>query len=384
VSSPDADHVVAIMYTSGTTGPPKGVMLSNAMYQAAGRTAALVADVRPGDVLFLWEPLYHIAGVQAITLCLQRGVSCALVDRFSASTFWDQVRRYGATQIHYLGGVLGLLMKQPARPDDAENPARIAWGAAASPDVWPRFEQRFGVRIHECYGLTEGASFTTANLAGTVGSIGRPIEDFEVRIVDDDDQPVPDGQRGEIVQRERTPGLLMKGYFKDRKARARRCGMDGFTRGTSAIGLRRLLLLSRGDEKDRIRRPTERTSRRGRSSGTVSACPGVEECAVIGIPSELGGRRFKLFVRPAAGATVDPLDVIRWCEERLAYFPGAAATSPSSTRSEDAQRAHSQGRAATLGRRLLGSRAVRPPAPSLKGGMSCTRTSSSNVRAASR
>jgi crotonobetaine/carnitine-CoA ligase len=89
--APDSDHVVAIMYTSGTTGPPKGVMLSDTMYQAAGRVAAIVADVRPGDVLFLWEPFYHIAGVQAVTLCLQRGVSCALVERFSAGSFWGQV-----------------------------------------------------------------------------------------------------------------------------------------------------------------------------------------------------------------------------------------------------------------------------------------------------
>ena len=318
-SSPDADHVVAIMYTSGTTGPPKGVILSNAMYQAAGRTAGLVADVRPGDVLFLWEPLYHIAGVQAVTLCLQRGVSCALVERFSATTFWDQVRRYGATQIHYLGGVLGLLMKQPARPDDADNPARIAWGAAASPDVWPRFEQRFGVRIHECYGLTEGASFTTANLAGKVGSIGTPIADFEVRIVDDDDQPVPDGQRGEIVQRERTPGLLMKGYFKDPEG-TRKALRDGWLH-TGDVGYRDSegFFYFVGRRKDRIRRRGENVSA-WEIERAVSTCPGVEECAVIGIPSELADDEIKLFVRPAASATVDPLDVIRWCEARLAYF----------------------------------------------------------------
>jgi carnitine-CoA ligase len=318
-SSPDTDHVVAIMYTSGTTGPPKGVMLSNAMYQAAGRTAALVADVRPGDVVFLWEPLYHIAGVQAVTLCLQRGVSCALVERFSASTFWDQVRRYGATQIHYLGGVLGLLMKQPARTDDMENPARIAWGAAASPDMWPRFEQRFGVRIRECYGLTEGASFTTANLAGKVGSIGKPIEDFEVRIVDDDGRPVPDGQHGEIVQRERTPGLLMKGYFRDAEG-TRRALRDGWLH-TGDLGYRDSegFFYFAGRRKDRIRRRGENVSA-WEIERAVSSCPGVEECAVIGIASELADDEIKLFVRPAAGTTVGPLDVIRWCEARLAYF----------------------------------------------------------------
>jgi crotonobetaine/carnitine-CoA ligase len=258
-AGPEPDHVVAIMYTSGTTGPPKGVMLTDSMYQAAGRTAALVADVRPGDVLFVWEPFYHIAGVQAITLCLQRAVPCALVERFSASAFWEQVRRRGATQIHYLGGVLGLLMKQPERPDDAQNPVRVAWGAAAPPELWPRFERRFGVRVHECYGLTEGASFTTVNLAGKVGSIGTPVEHFDVRIVDDEDRPLPPGQVGEIVQREREPGLVMTGYFRNRFA------TDGFTRATSVTATPRASTTSR-DARRSASAIAARTSPPGRSS----------------------------------------------------------------------------------------------------------------------
>ena len=316
---PEAGHVVAIMYTSGTTGPPKGVMLSDRMCQAAGRTAGLVADVRAGDVLFLWEPFYHIAGLQAVTLCLQQGVSCALVERFSASGFWDQVRRYGATQIHYLGGVLGLLMMQPERADDADNPARIAWGAAAAAELWPRFERRFGVRIHECYGLTEGASFTTINLAGRVGSVGTPVDHFEVAIVDDEDRPLPAGQTGEIVQREREPGLIMKGYFKNPEA-TRAALRDGWLH-TGDLGYRDAdgFYYFAGRKKDRLRHRGENVSA-WEIERVVSACPGVEECAVIGVPSALGEDDIKLFVRRAEDSPLAPHDVIRWCEERLAYF----------------------------------------------------------------
>jgi crotonobetaine/carnitine-CoA ligase len=317
--APAPDHVVAIMFTSGTTGPPKGVMLSDPMYQAAGRTAALVADVRPGDVLFLWEPFYHIAGVQAVVLCLEFGTPCALVERFSASAFWDQVRRYGATQIHYLGGVLGLLMKQPERPDDARNPARIAWGAAAPPDLWPRFERRFGVRIHECYGLTEGSSFTTVNLAGKVGSIGTPVEHFEVRIVDEADRPLPPGQVGEIVQRAREPGLLMQGYWRNPEA-TRAALRDGWLH-TGDLGRRDAdgFYSFVGRQKDAIRRRGENVSA-WEIERVVNACPGVEECAAIGVPSELGEDDIKLFVRPAGARSLTPLDLIRWCEARLAYY----------------------------------------------------------------
>jgi len=315
--APGSDRTVAIMYTSGTTGPPKGVALTDRMYQVAGRTAGLVADVRAGDVLFLWEPFYRIAGIQAVTLCLRRGMACALVERFSAGGFWDQVRRYRATQIHYLGGVLGLLMKQPERADDADNPARIAWGAAAPVEMWPIFERRFGVRIHECYGLTEGASFTTVNLEGKVSSIGRPVEHFEVRIVDSDGRELPAGAVGEIVQREREPGLLTSGYFKNAEA-TRAAIRDGWLH-TGDLGYRNIdgLYYFTGRKKDSIRRRGENVSA-WEVERALSACPGVEECAVLGVPSELGEDDIKVFVR--ASRPLEPGEVIRWCEQRLAYF----------------------------------------------------------------
>ena len=115
----------------GTTGPPKGVMLGEKPYLMAGHVAGQLAAVRPGDVMLTWEPLYHIGGSQVIVTCLQHGVPMALLERFSASSFWDEARRYRATQMHYLGGVPGLLLKQPPRPDDREHAVRIAWGGGA-------------------------------------------------------------------------------------------------------------------------------------------------------------------------------------------------------------------------------------------------------------
>lgn len=316
---PDPDRLTAIMYTSGTTGPPKGVMLTERMYHAAARSAARAADIRPADVVFLWEPLYHITGVQAIVLCLDQGVPCALVERFSASAFWDQVRRYRATQIHYLGGVLSILMKQPRRPDDADNPARVAWGAAAPPDLWRQFEHRFGVEVHECYGLTEGASFTTINVAGKIGSVGTPVDHFEVGIADDQDRPVGPNQIGEIVQREREPGLLMQGYFDDPEGT--RAALRGGWLHTGDLGYRdeEGFFYYAGRKKDSIRTRGENVSA-WEIEQVVIAYPGVEECAVVGVPSDLGESDIKLFIRPTAGGSIDPVEVIRWCEARLAYF----------------------------------------------------------------
>jgi carnitine-CoA ligase len=98
--TPAAERIVSITYTSGTTGPPKGVMLGEKPYLMAGRVAGQLAEVRPGDVMLTWEPLYHIGGSQVIVTCLQHGVPMALLERFSASAFWDEARLHGATQMH--------------------------------------------------------------------------------------------------------------------------------------------------------------------------------------------------------------------------------------------------------------------------------------------
>ena len=305
---PDPDRIVSITYTSGTTGPAKGVMLGEKPYLMAGDVAGQLADVRPGDTLLTWEPLYHIGGSQVIVTSLQRGVPMALVERFSASTFWERARRHRATQMHYLGGVLGLLLKQPPRSDDRDHAVRIAWGGGAPAHLWEPFERRFGVRIREAYGMTEAASFTTVNLEGRVGSIGRAVPHFEVKLVE-----------GQILVREREPGLLMKGYFKDpeRTAEALRDGWlhTGDFGAADADGF----LYFAGRRRDRLRRRGENVSAWDIEQ-VFARHADVEACAAIGVSSDVGDEDIKVFVKPVDGKRLDPLDLIRWCESHLAYF----------------------------------------------------------------
>lgn len=318
---PGGDPLVSITYTSGTTGPPKGVLVSEAMYRAAGEAAGLLADVRPGDVLLTWEPLYHIGGSQVILTVLRYGVTMALLPRFRASTFWAEARAQSATHVHHLGGLVGILMKQPPRPDDAWHSVRVSWGGGVPVTLWEAYERRFGLRVREGYGLTEGASFSTVNLEGRVGSVGRPLPAFEIRVVADDGRPLGPRQVGEIVQRARVPGLLTRGYYRDPAATAAAL-RDGWLH-TGDLGYQDEdgFLYLVGRKTDSVRRRGEHVSA-WEVEHVVQLHPAVAECAVIGVPSGLGAgdEEIKLVVRPAPGARLDPAALVAWCEARLAPF----------------------------------------------------------------
>src|SRR5690606_6732358 len=104
----------------------------------------------------------------------------------------------GADHIHYLGGVLQILLRQPPAAHDRAHRVRTAWGAGAAEEIWREFEERFGIPLREVYGLTESSSINTVNATSRVGSIGRAVEEFEVEIVDEHGMPLDPGERGEI------------------------------------------------------------------------------------------------------------------------------------------------------------------------------------------
>jgi crotonobetaine/carnitine-CoA ligase len=314
-----ADRPFAIMYTSGTTGRPKGVIVSHRMLRLSGEAVALISAAHDGDVMFVWEPLFHIGGAQMIVLPLIRKVRLALIDRFSASQFWEQVKAVGATHIHFLGGILQILLKQPTGPLDCTHGVRVAWGGGCPREVWRPFEERFGIPIRECYGMTECSSITTANLDGTLGSVGKPVPWFDVAIKRPDGDLVDVGERGEIIVTTSQPGALTHGYLDNPEATSKALRNDAFHTGDLGSWDAAGNMYFHGRMSDSARVRGENVSAFEVES-VAAKHPSVEDCAMIPVAADIGEQEIKLFVKPRAGAHIDLHDLCRWLEPQLASY----------------------------------------------------------------
>lgn len=302
----------ALMYTSGTTGPPKGVMITHTMMRFAGEGVHLGCGAQAGDVMFLWEPLCHIGGAQMLILPLLERVHLAMVPKFSARRFWAQVAETGATHIHYLGGILQMLLKQPPTPDDKKHGVSAAWGGGCPAETWVQFEERFAIPVRECYGMSEASSLTSSNRTGLVGSVGQPMPWLDVSIGEPDE-----AGRGEILVRERIEGALFKGYYNNPEATAKT-----LTAGTLRTGDLGSMdadgnLYFHGRMNDSIRVKGELVSA-WEVESVASSHPAVEECAAVGIAAEVGEQEVKLYVRLQQGAELTEEALSAWLHPQLA------------------------------------------------------------------
>jgi crotonobetaine/carnitine-CoA ligase len=317
--SADADAPYAIMYTSGTTGRPKGVIVSHRMLRIAAEAARITSGAEDGDVMVMWEPLFHIGGAQMIVLPLIRHTTLVMIERFRASRFWHEAKEHGATHIHFLGGILQILLKQPPSEIDRAHGVKIAWGGGAPRDVWDPFMSRFGVSIRECYGMTECSSFTTVNLDGTPGSCGKPLPWFEVEVVDADGRPVGRGQMGEIVVRTSLPGAITRGYLADPEATSKALRGGAFWTGDYGSFDANGNLTFHGRMTDSARVKGENVSA-FEVEHVAAQHPAVEDCAMVAVATDIGEDDLKLYVKPRPGVALDPAALSGWLAERLAPY----------------------------------------------------------------
>jgi crotonobetaine/carnitine-CoA ligase len=320
--------LACLAYTSGTTGPSKGCMISHNYICNFARQLHAGLPIRGADdVLWTHSPLFHLNGIAGIVMVgIRYGVRLAISARFSLSGFWSEIERSKATMANLVGSPIPLICGAADSPEQQRCVGQLfsIWGAPISAQSREIMETRFGVTYVNPYGYgqSEGCKVTTLDYGespGPIGSIGRSNGDFDVRIVDDEDRVLPAGQRGEIVYRPNKPHIMFEGYWRQPEATLAAC--RGLWMHSGDIGRLddggNLYFIDR--KKDYLRRGGENVSS-VELENVFLLHPAVKEVAVHAVPSELAEDDIKATIILHGNIEVSEEDLCRWSAEYLPHF----------------------------------------------------------------
>jgi crotonobetaine/carnitine-CoA ligase len=311
---------LAILYTSGTTGPSKGVICPHAQYYWWGIITGGLLGVGEGDVLVTPLPLFHSNALNTFYQALLHGAHVVYLPRFSVSGFFASLAEHKAKVTYLLGAMVPMLLSREASPEEKAHPARIALAPGVPERFREEFTARSGIALLDGYGSTETNFVIGAHPSmQRAGMMGPVIDGFEARVVDDDDNELPDGEAGELVVRAAEPFAFGRGYF----------GMPEKT-----VEAWRNLWFHTGDRvlrepdgqfrfldrlKDAIRRRGENISSFEVEQVLISH-PEVASAAVFPVRSELAEDEVMTAILLKADSTVSELDLLKFCEPRLPRF----------------------------------------------------------------
>ena len=316
--------LACFIYTAGTTGASKGCMLPHQYVVALAEQIARAWGRTAEDVVLTPLPLFHF---NAISVCvvgtLLTGGRAAIVRRFSVSRFWPEVQRTGATMLSMLGSLAILIANADDHPESVGHRLRLCAAAPMPPDTDRIWRERFGCATFSGgYGLTEASliSMLPAGESNKVGAAGKPnTREFDVGIVDDNDQPVAPGVTGEIVCRPTGPNLMFAGYWKRPEATVEALRNLWFHTGDLGRIDEDGFLFFVDRKKDYLRRRGENISS-FEMERTVIAHVAIADVAVHAVASDQGEDDVKITAVLVAGAVLSEEDLCRWCAERVPYF----------------------------------------------------------------
>ncbi|MEP6526947.1 MAG: AMP-binding protein [Nocardioidaceae bacterium] len=321
----EPEDLAVLIPTSGTTGRSKLVMQTHRAYAMAGEGFPYWLELTSADRLMTSLPLFHInAPAYSVLGSLAVGAGLVLLPRFSASGFLDSARRHGATEFNAIGAMIEILMRQPARADDADTDLRLCYTGPSPAREWQEaFERRFGLRIVCGYALSE-SPYGLVWRHGTrpFGTLGSPRQHptlgtiNEARVVDDNGRDLEAGQTGELLLR--NPAVT-PGYW-DMPEETSATIVDGWLHTGD------LVTVNQDGTYTFVSRKKEVLRRRGQNlspaevEDAILAHPDVLEVAVVAVPSELTEDEVKAFVVPEPGRSVDFAELRAWTAERISAF----------------------------------------------------------------
>lgn len=331
--SPSHDTECNLLYTSGTTGRPKGCVLTNFYALNAGawyRDIGGLLTVKYGEDRFYNPlPLFHMNHGAVTATCAMLTANCLiLTERFSPNRWWQEVAETRATIIHYLGVVPPLLLNQPVTEDEKRHRVRFGLGAGVEPQLHKPFEDRFGFPLVEVWGMTEtGRIFADCHEPRQIDTraFGRPLPGFEAMVAGEDGREVPRGQEGELLVRHSAADPrrgFFSGYLKNEKATEESWAGGWFHTGDVVRQAEDGMIYFVDRKKNIIRRSGENIA-----AAEVEAClqahDAVAQVAVLAAPDELREEEVMACILPMPGVLPSPElaeALFAWSFERLAYF----------------------------------------------------------------
>jgi crotonobetaine/carnitine-CoA ligase len=307
----------AIVFTSGTTGPSKGVVLSHNYLVRSAVTREIGAD----DVCWSPLPLFHLNAMLITVLSsIARRSTGVLAKRFSVSRFWEQVREVDATFVSILGSMVVMLWNRPAEPNDADNRVHRMLASPIPVEIHEAFEKRFGLTFDYGYGLTECNPMLLRPPGAPPGVSGLPNPVYEVELHDDDGVPVGTGGLGEFVVRPREPHMMLEGYFGNPEATLEAFRGLWFHTGDLGTCDQQGMYRFAGRKKHYLRRRGENVSTY-EVELALERHAAVAEAAVFGVHSDVAEEEIMACVRlQDAPAPLDHLALLEFCAADLPYF----------------------------------------------------------------
>lgn len=317
-----------LVYTSGTTGPSKGCMVSQNYICSQGLQCNDAVPPEPGEVMYTCLPLFHVSALSQLIAALAVRTRIAVSPRFSVSGFWAEIERSGARNALLMGSIFPLLAYAPDSPEAirCRGQLRAVTGVPVAREVRDIWIKRFGVEHINSfgYGLTEGSRLALHRYRGPehlppLDSCGELASDrYEVVVLDENDRPLPDGQVGEIAFRPRRPNVMFDGYWKRPQETVhaqRNLWMHSGDLGRIENGI--LFFVDR--QKDYLRNRGENISS-FEIERAFLAHPDLAEVAVHEIGAGIAEDRMKVTAIRVAGSTLTEEELLRWALDKVPYF----------------------------------------------------------------